>query len=155
MRRALPAALLFAGLVLSLSACALDTQLGLDATIGSSSVDVSADPSGSGDVVSVTMDVTYRVGAHAQASHDFTPSGIDVFVDGALVVTIPPDRPAGYVPRLSPGQSVTNTFTGASRPGVAMDPRRLCGAQAHLVFRYTDGTQPGMAEADTSSITCE
>lgn len=151
MSRALPIALaLFA------CACAIDTELGLDATIGSASVDVRPDPGG--DVVAITLNVTYRVGEHAQESHEFMPQAVDVLVDGALVATFPPNRPAGFVPLLRPGQSVENVFTGESRPGVAMDPRRLCDAEeAHVIFRWIDDTtgEAGLTEADTSDVTCE
>ncbi len=150
MRRALPFVLAILG-----AGCAVDTELGLDATIDAASVDVRPDTGG--DVVAVTMSITYRVGEHAQESHQFTPQSIDVLVDDSLVVSFPPDRPVGFVPLLQPGQTVQNTFTGESRPGVAMDPRRLCGAEAHVFFRWLDGTtsEVGMTDLLTSDITCE
>jgi hypothetical protein len=138
---------------LALGGCAIDTELGLDVTVGASSVEVRAEPDG--DVVGVSMDVTYRVGEHAQSSHTLTPQAIDVWLGDVLVATITPNRPPGFVMVVNPGQSFGATFTGASRPGIAADPRDLCGAEATLLFHWTDGTDLGMAEAMTSAITCD
>ena len=137
------------------SSCAIDTEIGLDATIGASSIDVRT--ATEGDVVAITMPVTYRVGEHAQESHELMPQAIDVFVGDILIATISPNRPPGFVPVVMPGQTFSTTFTGESAPGVATDSRSLCGAEASLLFRWTDASNGtvGMAESTTSAITCD
>lgn len=133
--------------------CAIDTELGLDVTIHSSRVDVRAEPEG--DVVAVSFDSTYRVGEHAPQAHRLMPQAIDVFAGDVLVASITPDRPPGFVVDVMPGQSFSATFTGESRPGAADGARTLCGAEATLLFRWSDDTHFGMAESTTTAITCD
>lgn len=154
MTRVLAIASLLAS-ALAASSCAIDTEIGLDATIGASSLDVRAETDG--DVVAITMPVTYRVGEHAQESHELMPQAIDVFAGDIVVATIVPNRPPAFVPVVMPGQTFMTTFTGESAPGVATDPRSLCGAEATLRFRWMDASNGtvGMADATTSDITCD
>lgn len=151
MRRALAAVLGCA----ALAACAIDTEIGLDATIGDASIEVRSETEG--DVVAITMPVNYRVGEHAQEEHELMPQAIDIFAGDILVATISPNRPPGFVPRVMPGQSFSTTLTGESAPGVATDSRSLCGAEATLLFRWTDASNGtvGMAESSTSDISCD
>src|SRR5690606_2890360 len=121
---------------LLVASCAIDTEIGLDATIGAASLDVRAETEG--DVVAITMPVTYRVGEHAQESHELMPQAIDVFAGDIVVATISPNRPPRFVSMVMPGQTFSTTFTGESAPGVATDPRSLCGAEATLLFRWRD-----------------
>lgn len=133
--------------------CAIDTELGLDVVIHSSMVDVRAEAEG--DVVGVTFDSTYRVGEHAPEAHRLMPQAIDVLAGGVLVATMMPNRPPGFVANVMPGQSFSATFTGESRLGAASDARSLCGAEATILFRWSDDTFLGMAEATTTAITCD
>jgi hypothetical protein len=153
--RAIVLASLLASSCVLAASCAIDTEIGLDATIDDASLDVRA--ATEGDVVALTMAVTYRVGEHAQESHELMPQAIDVFAGDILVATISPNRPPGFVPMVRPGQTFSTTFTGESAPGVATDPRSLCGAEATLLFRWTDASNGtvGMTESTTSAITCD
>lgn len=137
------------------SSCAIDTEIGLDATIGAARVEVRA--ATDGDVVAITMPVTYRVGEHAQETHELLPQAIDIFAGDIVVATISPNRPPGFMQVVMPGQTFSTTFTGESAPGVATDPRSLCGAEATLFFRWRDESNGtvGMAESTTSDITCD
>lgn len=142
--------------VLSLAGgCAIDTELGLDATIDSTSVEVRA--AAEGDVVAVRMALSYRVGAHAPESHELMPQAIDVFAGDALVATVAPDRPPMFRSVVQPGQSFATTFTGESTPSATTDPRRLCDGSARLLFRWVDASsgELGMAEGSTSEIACD
>ncbi len=143
-----------AALVWVLSGCAVDMELGLAVDIANATLDVRSEAGG--DVVGLSMNVTYRVGAYARESHELIPQAIDVFIGDAVVATIIPDRPPDFVPVLAPGESRTLVFTGASQPGVATDPRRLCDGEALLLFRWADGTtgELGMSETTTTAITC-
>lgn len=137
------------------SGCAVDTEIGLSADVTSASAEVIADPAG--DVVAVTMDVVYRTGEHTMEARELLPQGIDVLAQQEHVVTLIPERPPGFMPRVSPGQSRSATFTAQSAPGAATDPRRLCGAEALLVFRWMDRAthELGSAEATTGPVACD
>ncbi len=148
MRRALLLALALAG-------CSFDTELGLAVDVTSASGEVAMDAGG--DVVSVTMTVDYRTGAHAMEAHTLRPQSVDLFAGDAPVATLTPNRPPGFVPTVRPGQSFTTTMSAQSAPGSATDPRRLCGTEAHLVFRWVDDAtgDVGTSEATTSPIDCD
>lgn len=149
---------LIAGAILGALAsggCAIDTELGLAVEITSASAEVAADAAG--DVVSVTLGVDYRTGAHATESHELRPQAIDVLAGDAPIVTISPNRPPLFVPVVPPGESRSTTLTGESAPGAALDPRRLCGSEARILFRWIDDAtgEVGTSEATTPPVTCD
>ncbi len=133
-----------------LGSCAVDTELGLEAIIDRGSVVVAAD-----DVVTARLDVTYRVGDYATGERAFQPQAIQLFVGDALVATMTPNAPPGFVGRVSPGESFAAVFTADDAS--ATDPRRLCGVEVRIFFRWLDAsvTEIGMTEAVTSDVTCE
>jgi hypothetical protein len=126
-----------------------DTELGVDATVESASV-----RHGGGEV-SATLDVSYRVGTHAEGERRFGPQSIDLFVGESLVATLPPTTPPGFDGTLAPGESARVTLEGVTSD--ATDPARLCGAEVTVLFRWVDATtlEIGMTEAVTSDVTCE
>lgn len=140
---------------LALGGCAIDTELGLAVEITTASAEVTSDAAG--DVVSVTLGVDYRTGAHAMESHELRPQAIDVLAGDAPIVTISPNRPPLFVPVVPPGESRSTTLTGQSAPGAALDPRRLCGSEARILFRWIDDAngEVGTSEATTSPVSCD
>lgn len=147
MRRVLPAAAL-----LLLSGCAdvVDTELGLDATVDAARVSYAS------GVVSASIDVTYRVGEHAEDERVFQPQAIDLFVGEELVTTLSPTPTSpDFDAALMPGESASATLEGGMS-GVT-DPMRLCGAEVRVLFRWVDQTtlEIGMTETVTTDVTCE
>ncbi len=140
-----------------LCGCAIDTELGLAVEVRAARVDVRADPVG--EVVGTSIDIEYRVGPYAQGGvRELRPQAIEVYtVDDVRVVGVTPDRPADFVPRLSPGESRQATLTGQSDPGEATDPRRLCGLPAVLLFRWIDVTtnEIGLSEGMVGVVACD
>lgn len=131
-----------------LTAC-VDTELGLDATIDDARVEVA------GTEVAVELDITYRVGTYAEGVRLFQPSAIDLFVEGALVASLTPSTPPGFVSRLEPGQVEMNTFR-ATVSDVA-DAAQLCGdVEVTVLFRWLDveNTEFGMTEVIASNVSC-
>ncbi|HJL19563.1 MAG TPA: hypothetical protein RMH99_28125 [Sandaracinaceae bacterium LLY-WYZ-13_1] len=126
----------------------VDTELGLDAMIDAASVRYE------GGIVSATVDVTYRVGEHADGARQFQPQAIDLFVGEELVVSLAPSVPMGFVAVLEPGDSASATLE-AGLSG-ADDPTRLCGAEVRVVFRWMDQTtlEVGTTEITTTDVAC-
>lgn len=145
--RPLAGILLFSLSTLLLSGC-IDKELGLDATIQRTAVTVT------GDMVSVSMDMTYRVGEHADGPRRMQPQAIELYVDGDQVGAVTPDAPAGFVATLEPGQSESTTLEGTEAPVAGAD--RLCGATVTVLFRWLDATslEIGMTDAATMDVTC-
>lgn len=137
-------------LALLAAGCAdvVDTELGLDATIDAASVTVS------GDAVSGTFEVTYRVGEFAEGTRSFQPQGISLFVDEVIVGTVIVEAPPDFEPSVAPGESRQVTLSGDA-VGVT-EPSRLCGATVTLVFMWTDRStgEMGMVEATTGDVSC-
>lgn len=131
------------------ASCAVDTELGLDATIDAASVLVAAD-----DSVVVSVDLTYRVGAYAEATHRIAPQAIVLFVADSPVVSLVPRAPPGFVGTVRPGESFMTTLQSTST--TATDPRRMCGAEVRVLFRWVDGStmEIGMTDSTTSDVTC-
>lgn len=131
-----------------LSSCAVDTELGLDATIDAATVQVTT------AAVSASVDVTYRVGAYAEDARVFQPQAIDLFVGDELIVSLPPSLPADFEPNVAPGESRNATLEGGMS-GVT-DPTRLCGADVRVVFTWVDQTtlEVGTTEAIADDVTC-
>lgn len=148
-RRALAHAFLLVGASLT-GGCAIDTELGLDATIRDSQVTVLADGS-----VGASLELTYRVGPHAEGTRTFQPQAIEVYADDALVGSLAPNRPPGFVDQVAPGDSVMTTLTGETTG--ATDPTRLCSANVRVLLRWVDGAtmEIGMTDAAAGSVTCE
>lgn len=150
MRRRRHIAALACALGAALSGCAdlVDTELGLDATIGTATVDVAAAE------VSASVQVTYRVGEHAEDSRQFQPQAIDLFVGDDLIVSMSPSPPPDFRAVVAPGESFTATFEGVATD--ATDPTALCGAEVRVVFRWIDQTtfEIGMTEALADSVVC-
>ena len=136
-------------LLVALASCSVDTELGLDATINAASVTVAPD-----DSVSVSVDLTYRVGEHAEGARGFQPQAIELYVADELVAPLVPMAPPGFVGTVSPGESIDATF--AAPTDTATDPRRLCGAEVVVLFRWLDGSvmEIGMTDALTTDVTC-
>lgn len=126
-----------------------DTLLGLEATIGEARVDVAA------GVVSVEVDVDYRNGAYTEEARMFQPMLLEVYAGDAPVAQMSAQIPPDTTLTLAPGESASATFTGATDPGEASDPARLCSG-ATVIFRFVDGTtgDPGLVESE-ASVTCE
>lgn len=129
----------------------VDTELGLEAVIDSARVTVGAD-----DSVSARIEITYRVGEFATGDRTFQPQSIEVFTGDSIVsMTSSLDAPPGFVTNVSPGESFSSPLVGVDM--VPVEPRRLCGAEARVLFRWLDSTMTeiGMTEAVTSDVTCE
>lgn len=143
----LPRALLFAASVVLASGC-VDTELGLDAMVDDARITVS------GAGVSGSFDVTYRVGEHAEGDRTFQPQAFELLVGDALVATLSPSAPPGFVSRVSPGDSYTVTFEAAASS--AVEPTRLCGADVVVVFRWFDAStsEIGMTETTITDVSC-
>ncbi|MCZ7682242.1 MAG: hypothetical protein M5U28_27005 [Sandaracinaceae bacterium] len=149
---------LIAGAILGALAsggCAIDTELGLAVEITSASAEVAADAAG--DVVSVTLGVDYRTGAHATESHELRPQAIDVLAGGRADRDDLAEPPAALRAGGAAGESRSTTLTGESAPGAALDPRRLCGSEARILFRWIDDAtgEVGTSEATTPPVTCD
>lgn len=136
-------------LLLVLTSCSFDTELGLAATINRATVTVAAD-----DSVSVSIDITYRVGEHAEGALTFQPQAIELYVADTLVASLVPSAPPGFVRTVRPGESYDATLNAVS-DGVT-DPRRLCGAEVLVLFRWVDGSVMaiGMTDSSTSDVAC-
>lgn len=128
----------------------VDTELGLDATVDSARVTVAPD-----GVVTARLETTYRVGEYAEGDRLFQPNGIELYVGDALVARMVPSVPPTFVQRVSPGESRMSPVLGMDT--MATDPRRLCGAEVRVLFRWVDGSnmEIGMTETSTSDVTCE
>ena len=141
---------LLLALSLILSSCAIDTELGLEATISSARVTVAAD-----NVVTTRIEVEYRVGEYAEGDRLFQPQVIELYVGDTVVARQVPDVPPGFQSSVSPGQTLTTTLIGDDT--MATDPRTLCGPEVRVLFRWLDASmmEIGMTDASTSDVTCE
>lgn len=136
--------------------CAIDTELGLAVDVRAARVQVRADAEG--EVVTASLDLDYRVGAYAERARELRPQSIEIFLsEDARVVSFPPDRPAGFVPRVDPGESRRVTLRGSSPPGEAADPRQLCGRRPLVLFRWVDAVtnEVGLSEVTGEPTGCD
>ena len=131
-----------------LAGCAVDTELGLDASVDAATVQVAS------GVVSASVDVTYRVGPYAEGTRIFVPQAVDLFVGDALVVSLTPSTPAGFEASVAPGESRSARLEGGMS-GVD-DPMRLCGAEVRVVLTWIDQTtlEVGTTEAIADPVLC-
>ena len=135
------------------SSCAIDTELGLDASVDAARVTVS------GVDVSASLDVTYRVGPYAEGDRLFAPQAVELFVGDALIAQLTLAAPPGFDPAVAPGQARTATLT-ATASGVDL-ASQLCepragGAAVTVLFRWIDQSnrEIGSTDAVTTDVTC-
>jgi len=148
-------ALVFVGALIS--GCTVDAELGVAAEVEEASVSAS----GSGDMVSigVEMRVRFRVGEHAQGERTFIVPKTDLFVDGRIITTINLDRPIGFDGRLAPGESETVTISGQIVGPLGAEKDAVCAAASgvQLLVRWEDTTAMQIDQVDflTTSVVCE
>lgn len=129
----------------------VDTELGLDAVIDSARVTVAPD-----GLVTVRIDITYRVGEYAEESRVFQPQGMEVYTsDDTLVARTSITAPPTFVTNVDPGESFSAPLLGMD--DMAADPRAICGTEVRVLFRWLDATmmEIGQTSTVTSDVTCE
>lgn len=141
--------------VLACSSCTVDTELGVDGELQGSSVAVSADPGGAGDVIAVDVRVRFRVGEHAEGDRTFVADRVELFVGETPVAVVN----VGFSETLSPGDDVTATISGETTAGAWPDARGLLcsGApEVTVLVRWDDRTagELGLDQTTTTDVTC-
>lgn len=124
----------------------VDTELGLDTEITSSTINVT------GTGVSVTLDIDYRVGEFAEGDRGFQPQAIELYVDGELAAQLVPEAVGEIRGRLSPGESASGTLRGTG--DVTGD---ICAGGVVVLLRWLDTatTEIGTVEAPADAVVCE
>lgn len=151
-------------LPVALSACTVDTELGVAADIQAVTVTVT----GSADttVVAMALDVEFRVGEHAQGAREFVVPRAEIFVADMPVAVVNLGRPTGFDGTLSPGERQVVHITGSTLAGAfpgARDALCLGSPSAVALISWSHhavGEPATMADIDTasapvSSITCD
>jgi len=129
----------------------VDTELGLDAVIDSARVTVAPD-----GLVTVRIEITYRVGEYAEESRVFQPQGMEVYtLDDTLVARTSITAPPTFVTNVDPGESFSSPLLGMDDG--ATDPRAICGTEVRVLFRWLDATmmEIGQTTTVTGDVTCE
>jgi hypothetical protein len=146
-------------LLIVLSSCSVDTELGVAAELRSATVTVAG--TGADAAASVMLDVQFRVGAHALGPRTFVVPRADIRVGDSPAATVNLDRPAGFDGTLSPGETQDVTLVGTTTSPDA--DAALCGASSATVvvqWEHRDAMDPSsmgefdVAEIATTDITC-
>jgi hypothetical protein len=90
----------------------------------------------------------------------FQPQTIELYVDGALVSSVTPGAPPGFVSRVSPGETLSTTLGGTE--AMVSSASALCGGgEVVVLFRWLDSAgsaaatpEIGMTEASTTDVVC-
>lgn len=128
-RRAAPGALAAAAVTgLVLAACAVDTELGLDATVSSAVVTVTSGGAAPSTSIDARVTVAFRVGEHAQGVRRFVPVRVDVAAPDGVVSVGAFEVPRGFDGSLSPGESAEVRFDASCAGDCAS--RGLCSGAA-------------------------
>ena len=133
------------------ASCTVDTELGVAADIQGATVTVSPDAGGGGDVVAVEIPVRFRVGEHAEGDREFVANRVELFVGETAVALIN----VGFMETLSPGDDVTTTITGETRPGDWPDARGLlCSGDpiVTVLVNWDDRTTDELGRAQTTTM---
>jgi hypothetical protein len=144
--------------LVALGSCAVDTELGLDATVSGGTITVGAGAVPGSTAIDARITVAFRVGEHAQGVRRFVPLRIDLDAPEGVVSIGAFEVPRGFDGRLSPGQAAEVSFdascAGECEPSGLCTPAAADGTAVRLTFFWEDrGISPPEPGSATGSAT--